>query len=158
MPSSGTGFEKAGNVKLNFIVFQSGGEVNAALLGGNVDFARIPSEATQLIKAGRLRALAVFSPEHLETLNVPTAKEQGINVTLDQFRGVVAAAGITQDQALFWQNAMVKVFQSAAFKKYLGDNGLRPLLKLGNDAEKYLAEQNEFYKEVLGELGMVKKK
>jgi putative tricarboxylic transport membrane protein len=151
--------EKAGNVKLNFIVFQSGGEVNAALLGGNVDFASPnPSEATQLIKAGRLRALAVFSPERLETLNVPTAKEQGINVTLDQFRGVVAAAGITQDQALFWQNAMVKVFQSAAFRKYLGDNGLRPLLKLGNDAEKYLAEQNEFYKEVLGELGMVKKK
>jgi putative tricarboxylic transport membrane protein len=151
--------EKAANVKLNFIVFQSGGEVNAALLGGNVDFASPnPSEATQLIKAGRLRALAVFSPERLETLNVPTAKEQGINVTLDQFRGVVAAGGITQDQALFWQNAMVKVFQSAAFKKYLDENGLRPLLKVGNDVEKYLAEQNDFYKEVLGELGMLKKK
>ena len=53
---------------------------------------------------------------------------------------------------------MVKVFQSAAFKKYLDENGLRPLLKVGNDVEKYLAEQNDFYKEVLGELGMLKKK
>jgi putative tricarboxylic transport membrane protein len=151
--------EKAAGVKLNFIVFQSGGEVNAALLGGNVDFASPnPSEATQLIKAGRLRPLAVFSPERLETLNVPTAKEQGINVTLDQFRGVVAAGGVTKDQELFWQNAMVRMFQSAGFKKYLDENGLRPLLKVGNEAEKYLAEQNDFYREVLTELGMIKKK
>jgi putative tricarboxylic transport membrane protein len=151
--------EKAAGVKLNFIVFQSGGEVNAALLGGNVDFASPnPSEATQLIKAGRLRPLAVFSPERLETLNVPTAKEQGINVMLDQFRGVVAAGGINKEQELFWQNAMARMFQSAGFKKYLDENGLRPLLKVGNEADKYLAEQNDFYREVLTELGMIKKK
>ncbi len=152
--------EKAANVKLNFIVFQSGGEVNAALLGGNVDVASpIPSEATQLVMAGRLRPLAVFSPERIDTLkDVPTAKEQGINVTLDQFRGVVAAGGITKDQALFWENAMVRMFQSPGFKKYLEENGLRPLLKVGNEAEKYLAEQNDFYKEVLNELGLIKKK
>jgi putative tricarboxylic transport membrane protein len=151
--------EKAADVKLNFIVFQSGGEVNAALLGGNVDFASPnPSEATQLIKAGRLRPLAVFSADRIETLNVPTAKEQGINVTLDQFRGVIAAGGIAKDQELFWQNAMVRMFQSAGFKKYLDDNGLRPLLKVANEAEKYLAEQNDFYGQVLSELGMIKKK
>jgi putative tricarboxylic transport membrane protein len=152
--------EKASDVKLNLIVFQSGGEVNAALLGGNVDFASPnPSEATQLVKAGRLRPLAVFSPERINTLkDVPTAKEQGINVTLDQFRGVVAAGGVTKEQELFWQNAMVRMFQSAGFKKYLDENGLRPLLKVGNEAEQYLAEQNEFYREVLTELGMIKKK
>jgi putative tricarboxylic transport membrane protein len=152
--------EKAAGVKLNFIVFQSGGEVNAALLGGNVDFASPnPSEATQLVKAGRIRPLAVFSPERVATLkDVPTAKEQGINVMLDQFRGVAAAGGITNEQSLFWQNAMVRMFQSAGFKKYLDENGLRPLLKVGNEAEKYLAEQNDFYKEVLDELGMIKKK
>ena len=80
-------------------------------------------------------------------------KEQGIDVTLDQFRGVMAAGGLTKDQALFWQNAMVKLFQSPGFKKYLDDNGLRPLLHVGDDAEKYLAEQTTFYTEVLTELG-----
>jgi len=152
--------EKAANVKLNYIVFQSGGEVNAALLGGTVDFASPnPSEATQLVKAKRLRPLAMFSSERLANWkDVPTAKEQGVNVTLDQFRGLVAAGGITKDQALFWQNAMVKLYQAPGFKKYLEDNGLRPLLHAGGDAEKYLAEQTAFYTEVLGELGMVKKK
>ena len=152
--------EKATGVQLNYIVFQSGGEVNAALLGGNVDVASPnPSEAAQLIQAGRLRPLAMFSPQRLEKWkDVPTAREQGIDVTLEQFRGVIAAAGLTKDQELFWQNAMLKLFQTAGFKKYMEENGLRPLLKVGDDAQKYLAEQDRFYTEVLNELGLVKKK
>ena len=152
--------EKAAQVKLNYIVFQSGGEVNAALLGGSVDFASPnPSEATQLVKAGRLRPLAMFSPERLANWkDVPTAKEQGVDVTLEQFRGVVAAGGLTKEQSLFWQNAMVKMFQAPGFQKYLQENGLRPLVKVGADADKYLTEQTVFYTEILTELGTVKKK
>lgn len=152
--------EKATGTQLNYIVFQSGGEVNAALLGGNVDFASPnPSEAAQLIQAGRLRPLAMFSPERLaKWKDVPTAREQGIDVTLDQFRGVISPAGLTKDQEIFWQNAMVKLFQSAGFKKYMSDNGLRPLLHIGDEAQKYLVEQDKFYSQVLSELGLVKKK
>ncbi len=113
--------EKAAGVQLNYIVFQSGGEVNAALLGGSVDLASPnPSEAAQLIQAKRLRPLAMFSPERLKNWpDVPTAREQGIDVTLEQFRGVVAPGGLTKEQSLYWQNAMVKLFQSTDFKNYL---------------------------------------
>jgi putative tricarboxylic transport membrane protein len=152
--------EKTAGVQLNYIVFQSGGEVNAALLGGSVDLASPnPSEAAQLITAGRLRPLAMFSPERLSNWpNVPTAREQGFDVTLEQHRGLVAAGGITKEQALFWENAMVKLFQSPDFKKYMSDNGLRPLLKVGEDSEKYVADQHQFYSEILTELGIAKKK
>jgi putative tricarboxylic transport membrane protein len=155
-----TRLEKAAKVQLNYIPFQSGGEVNAALLGGTVDVASPnPSEAAQLVKAGRLRPIAMFSPERLsQWKDVPTAKEQGFDVTLSQFRGVVAAGGLDKDQSLFWQNAMVKMFQSAGFKKYLEDNGLRPLPIIGADADKYLAEQTKFYTEIYTELGLIKKK
>jgi putative tricarboxylic transport membrane protein len=152
--------EKATGIQLNYIVFQSGGEVNAALLGGSVDVASPnPSEAAQLIQAKRLRPIAMFSPERLKNWpNVPTAREQGVDVTLEQFRGVVAPGGLTKDQSLFWQNAMVKLFQSTDFKNYLENNGLRPLLKVGDDAEKYIAEQSEFYTKILTDLGVAKKK
>jgi putative tricarboxylic transport membrane protein len=155
-----TRLEKAANVQFNYIPFQSGGEVNAALLGGTVDVASPnPSEAAQLVKAGRLRPIAMFSPERLaQWKDVPTAKEQGFDVTLSQFRGVVAAGGLDKEQSLFWQNAMVKLFQSAGFKKYLEDNGLRALLIVGTDADKYLAEQTSFYTEIYTELGLLKKK
>ena len=152
--------EKAAGIQLNYIVFQSGGEANAALLGGSVDLAGPnPSEAAQLIQAGRLRPIAMFSPHRLEKWpDVPTAREQGYDVTLEQHRGVIAAGGLTKDQELFWQNALVKLYQSGAFKKYMSDNGLRPLLKVGADAEKYIAEQDRFYTEILTELGIAKKK
>jgi putative tricarboxylic transport membrane protein len=152
--------EKAAGVQLNYIVFQSGGEVNAALLGGSVDLASPnPSEAAQLIQAKRLRPLAMFSPERLKNWpEVPTAREQGIDVTLEQFRGVVAPSGLTKEQSLFWQNAIVKMFQSTEFKNYLENNGLRPLLKVGDEAEKYIAQEHEFYTKVLTELGVAKKK
>ncbi len=152
--------EKAAGVQLNYIVFQSGGEANAALLGGSVDLAGPnPSEAAQLIQANRLRPIAMFSPERLEKWpDVPTAREQGYDVTLEQHRGVIAAGGLTKDQELFWQNAMLKLFQSRDFKKYMSDNGLRPLLKIGDDAQKYIVEQDKFYTEILTELGIAKKK
>ena len=152
--------EKAAGIQLNYIVFQSGGEANAALLGGSVDLAGPnPSEAAQLIAAGRLRALAMFSPERLENWpDVPTAREQGFDVTLEQHRGVILAGGVTEQQSLYWQNVMVKLFQTAGFKKYMSDNGLRPLLKVGADAETYIAEQNKYYTEILTELGIAKKK
>jgi len=151
--------EKATGIQLNYIVFQSGGEVNAALLGGSVDMASPnPSEAAQLIAAGRLRGIAMFSPQRLEKwANVPTAREQGVDVTLEQFRAVIAAGGITKDQSLFWENALVKVSQSPSWKKYLSDNGLRPLLKVGDDAEKYIAQESQFYTQVLTELGIAKR-
>jgi putative tricarboxylic transport membrane protein len=155
-----TRLEKAAKIQLNYIPFQSGGEVNAALLGGNVDVASPnPSEAAQLIKANRLRPIAMFSPDRLKNWpDVPTAREQGFDVTLSQFRGVVAAGGLTKEQSLFWQGAMVKLFQSAGFKKYLEDNGLRPLLTTGAELEKYFAEQTVFYTEIYTELGLLKKK
>lgn len=151
--------EKAAGIQLNYIVFQGGGDANAALLGGNVDLAGPnPSEAAQLVEAGRLRPIAMFSAERLENWpDVPTAREQGFDVTLEQHRGVILPADLTDDQVLFWQNVMVKLFQTDEFKKYLEDNGLRPLLKIGEESEQYIAEQHEYYKEILTELGIAKK-
>ncbi|MDA0720306.1 MAG: tripartite tricarboxylate transporter substrate binding protein [Proteobacteria bacterium] len=151
--------EKAAGIQLNYIVFNSGGEANAALLGGSVDMAGPnPSEAAQLIAAGRLRPLAMLSPERLENWpDVPTAREQGYDVTLEQHRGVILPGGLTDQQSLYWQNVMVGLFKSEGFKKYMADNGLRPLLRVGADGEKYIAEQNQYYTEILTELGIAKK-
>ncbi len=149
---------KAAGVKLNFIVFQSGGEANAALLGGSIDFAGPnPSEAAQLIAAKRLRPIAMFSPERLpQWKDVPTAREQGFDITFEQHRGLILPGGLSKEQVAFWRDAIVKMFETPAFKKYMDDNGLRPLLKVGDDAEKYIADRNQVYVEIMTELGLAK--
>jgi len=148
--------EKNAGIKLNYIVFQSGGEVNAAMLGGSVDLAfPNPSEATELIKAGRLRPLAVFAPQRLPNYpDLPTTREAGYDVTFEQFRGLIGPGGVTPDQALYWQNAIEKMTNTSQWKSYLSSNGLRPMALFGPAALAYIAEENDRLTEVLKELGI----
>ena len=68
--------------KINYVPFRGGGEATAAILGGNVTVGGSGySEFQQYIESGKMRAIA----RHLRRArsrasNVPTLKEQGINV------------------------------------------------------------------------------
>ncbi len=149
--------EQAAGVQFNYITFQSGGEVNAALLGGTVDFAIAnPAEALSLVQGKKLRAVASFSPDPLKGWNVGTAKSQGINVVWEQFRGIVAPGGLKEIEQKYWADALEKMTKSADWQKYLDDNTLRALVKKGADAKKYLDDQNAMLKTVLTKLGVIK--
>jgi len=149
--------EQAAGVQFNYITFASGGEVNAALLGGTIDFAIAnPGEALSLVQGKKLRAISSFSPERLKGWDVATAKEQGINVVWEQFRGIVAPGGIKPAEEKFWADALVQMTKSPDWEKYLSDNTLRPLVKTGPDAKKYLDDQVASLKIVLTKLGVIK--
>ena len=72
-----------------------GGEATAAILGGNVTIGGSGySEFAEYIASGR--SAPSRSPRRaLKGVDAPTLKEQGINVELGNWRGVVGAAGIT---------------------------------------------------------------
>ena len=77
--------------KLNYVPFSGGGEALAAIMGGHVT-AGISGIGEWLgqIQAGELRALAISAPERVEGLDIPTLKEQGVDVDLANWRAVVA--------------------------------------------------------------------
>ena len=87
--------------KVNYVPFSGGGKSLAAIMGGRVT-AGISGygEYEGQIKTGRLRAIGVSSPERLPGVNVPTFKEQGIDLVLTNWRSVVAAPGITPAQRI----------------------------------------------------------
>ena len=148
--------EQAADVQFNFITFESGGEVNAAVLGGTVDFAIAnPGEAKSLIDGGELRAISSFSPERLEGFDVPTATEQGYDVTWEQFRGIIAPGGISAEERAYWEGALATMAESSTWQEYLEENALRPLLLTGDDAEQYIAEQSAALEPVLADLGLI---
>jgi putative tricarboxylic transport membrane protein len=82
--------------KVNYVPYSGGGESLAAILGGRVT-AGISGygEYEGQIKAGRLRAIGVSAPQRLPGVNVPTFREQGIDLVLTNWRSVVGAPGIT---------------------------------------------------------------
>ena len=80
--------------KVNYVAFRGGGEAVAAILGGNVTVGGSGySEFAEYIKAGKMRAIAVTSDKRLPGIDVPTMKEQGINVVIGNWRGVYGAPG-----------------------------------------------------------------
>ncbi len=148
--------EQEAGVQFNYITFESGGEVNAAVLGGTVDFAIAnPGESLSLIEGGELRAIAAFSPEPLEGFDVETAVDQGYDVTWEQFRGIIAPGGLSDEERAFWEDALAQMTEAEAWQEYLDENTLRPLLLTGQEAEDYIAEQSSALETVLTDLGVI---
>ena len=152
--------EKAAGVQLNYIVFNGGGEVNAALLGNHVDMAITnPGEALELYKAGKVRVLGVFSEDRLSGApDVPTLKEQGINAIYVQNRGLVAPADIPADARKVLEETSFKYTKTETFKKYCASNMLSEAWLDGAGFGKFLDEWNGKYAAILKDMNLLKKK
>jgi putative tricarboxylic transport membrane protein len=150
--------EKAAGVKLNYIVFNSGGEVNAALMGGHVDIAVAnPGEALELAKANKVRTLGVFAEKRLAGApDVPTLKELGIDAVYVQNRGLVAPGDIPEGARKVLEAGLLKYAKSGIFKKYVSDNMLSEAWMEGPTFGKWLDGEHARYQEVLKEMGLLK--
>lgn len=152
--------EKEAGIKLNYVVFNSGGEVNAALLGGHVDLAvSNPGEALELTKANKVRLLGVFAEKRLAGApQVPTMKEQGVNTIYVQNRGLCAPAGIPADALKVLEGGFLKYFKSEIFKKYCKDNLLSEAWMDSATFSKWLEQENARYAVIVKDMGLIKKK
>jgi putative tricarboxylic transport membrane protein len=81
--------------RINYVAFSGGGESLSAILGGQVSVGiNGLAELEPQIQAGTVRALALSSAERLPGLDVPTLREQGVDVEFENWRSVVAPPGI----------------------------------------------------------------
>lgn len=96
--------------KVNYIAYTGGAEAMTALLGGHVA-AGISGLAEFLpqIKSGRLRALAVTSAQRVPDVDIPTLREQGIDLEIVNWRGVFAPPGLNDAQ----RDALAKAVDAA---------------------------------------------
>jgi putative tricarboxylic transport membrane protein len=150
--------EKEAGIKLNQIPFNSGAEVNAAILGGHVDLAfSNPNEFLPNIEAGKLRPLAVCFDQRLPVLkDVPTMKELGYGIVRVMARGLVAPAGIGAAERAWYVSVMQKVAADKAWKKYADDNCMLVKFLGGDDYKKFLEEEEVNYTAIFKMLGVLK--
>jgi putative tricarboxylic transport membrane protein len=110
--------------KWSFISFPGGGERIAALLGGHVDLLILePSEAGELLRAGKLRALAQISEKRLPGFEqVPTLKEAGFAIPdVPQARGIVGPPGMPAEAVAYYEDLMQRATKTASWDKYLNE-------------------------------------
>jgi putative tricarboxylic transport membrane protein len=142
--------------KINYVAFRGGGEATAAILGGNVSIGGSGySEFAEYIKTGKMRALAVTSDTRLKGIDVPTLKEQGINVVLGNWRGVYGAAGITAEQRKTLTEMVLKATKSKAWAESLEKNNWTPALLSGPAFDKFVDDEFASLRAVMVKSGMI---
>ena len=125
--------------KINYVPFRGGGEAVAAILGGNVTVGGSGySEFQQYIEAGKMKPIGVTSETRLKGINIPTLKEQGINVVIGNWRGVYAAPGITDAQRKALTDMVVGATKSKAWTEALAKNNWTPALLTGKAFEDFV--------------------
>ncbi len=146
-------FAQEAKISIRHIPFQGSGPGITALLGGHTDMASAAiGPAQSHIKAGTLRALAVFSDKRLAAFpEVPTVKESGFQVGSPTLYGIVAPHGTSKKNVDAIYNAAQKVVEAhrGAIEKTLGTLGGEINL-LGPEAYgAYLAEQKKIFSSVV---------
>lgn len=148
-----TVFSKATGVEFNVLNFNSGGEALTQLLGGHVQACMgNPLEFMGHLDSKAVKALGVFRDDRFATLpNVPTMKEQGVNApNFQMWRGMATPRGTPDDASRYWEGIFAKVVATPAFKAYLKENIASEAPIAGKDFEAFIANQEKFYRELLG--------
>ena len=143
--------------KLNYVPFSGGGEALAEMLGGRVT-AGISgyNEFESQIKAGKLRALGISGGKRMAGVDVPTLKEQGLDVELLNWRGVVAPPGISAAQKTALTGALTKTLKSEDWNKVLKARGWDDAYMDADAFAGFLKDDQVRVKEVLTSVGLVK--
>jgi putative tricarboxylic transport membrane protein len=143
--------------KTNYIAFSGGGESLGAILGGKVT-AGINSlgELTSQVKAGKLRLLAVSSPNRLPDIDAPTLKESGIGIELSNWRMIVAPPGITAEDKARLTKMFEDLVKSDPWKTVLKTRGWDDIFLAGPALEEFVKTEQTRTAAVLKDVGLVK--
>jgi putative tricarboxylic transport membrane protein len=142
--------------KINYVAFRGGGEATAAILGGNVTIGGSGySEFAEYIATGKMRALAVTSEARLPGVNIPTLKEQGINVVIGNWRGVYGAPGITPAQRQELTDMVLKAVKSKSWLEASQKNSWTPAVLTGPAFEKFVDDDFAALRATMVKSGMI---
>ncbi len=145
--------------KLKAIVFQSVSQGITALIGGHVDI--ISTAASNLAThhtAGRIRILALTSAQRYSgTLaTVPVWREHGLQINVDNLRGVIGPKAMTPAQIAYWEAAFARMAATPAWKAHLEKNQWNDTFAGALASHKILAQQYDAMRAGLSSLGMSK--
>ncbi|TCK19687.1 putative tricarboxylic transport membrane protein [Ancylobacter aquaticus] len=153
-------FQDKTGLKASVVPYGGDGEVLAALLGGHIDvqFGN-PSEVLEQIKAGRLVPLAMTTTERVSVLpDVPTLKEQNVDIELGQLRAFVMPKGLKPADVAYMQNVFKQVADSPEWKaQYLDKNNANAVFLDSAALGERFKELNDMYRGFMKEMGLLKK-
>jgi putative tricarboxylic transport membrane protein len=141
--------------KISYVAYAGGGPATAAVIGNQV-VAGISGwgEFSEQIKAGKMRALAISGEKRVPGIDVPTLKEQGVNVALVNWRGVFAPPGVAEKDKKAMTDLVAKMAGTKEWKDICAKQDWTVSLVTGDAYAKFIDAENKRIGEVLKDLGL----
>lgn len=141
---------------VNYVAHAGGGEALSAILSGAVTAGVSGvSEFADQVEAGDMRWLAVSGEEPPEGIDAPTITEAGLDVVLENWRGVVAPPEISDEDRDAIVQMVTEMRDSEAWQQALEDNGWADFFQAGDEFESFLEEERTRVEDVLREIGLI---
>lgn len=150
-------FEKAAGIDVNYVPFESGGDMRSATLGGHIDAHFEEFGPTKsLIDAGSIRVLLAFTDQKIESYpDVPISVDKGFDVTDGIWRGIFVKSGTPKEIVDYLREIFKQAKDAESYKEIEKTNllDLRPGYMDSEEFKTFLEEDINAYKEILKELG-----
>lgn len=145
--------------KLKVVFFDSGGEAMTALMGGHVTVAATPAGVVLgPSEAGRVRMIAIPGPhrEQGALANVPTWKEQGLDIDFTTWRVLVGPKNMTPAEIAWWDNVLKKATASPEWATAVKRNLWTADYKDSAQTRAFLQSEQARLTPLLGDLGLAR--
>jgi putative tricarboxylic transport membrane protein len=142
---------------MRYVPFEGGGEAQIALLGGHIQaYSGDISEVQGMLEGGRLRVLAVMADERLPAPfeNVPTAREQGFDISWPILRGYYTGPRVSDESYHWWLNAFDTLMADERFDDLRTEFGMFPYAVTGTELDAVIAERMVVYRNLVEEFGL----
>ncbi|WP_201592870.1 tripartite tricarboxylate transporter substrate binding protein [Psychrobacter fozii] len=143
---------------MTYVAMEGGGEAITAVMGNHVTvvsagIAEIMPQAT----AGKLRVLAVFADERLggTMADIPTAVEQGYDVTWPVMRGYYMGPDVSPAAYDWWKASFDNMLADPKFAELREQQELLPFSMTGDELEAYVYKRTGELRELSAEYGLV---
>jgi len=141
--------------RVSYVAYAGGGPAQAALLGNQVTCGVSGfGEFGEQIKAGKLRALAISADKRQDGIDIPTLKEQGVDVELANWRGVFGAPGLAADKQAALIGLIEKMVQGPTWQAELKKKDWTSIYLAGAAFGTYLDSEIARITGILKDLGL----
>jgi putative tricarboxylic transport membrane protein len=143
--------------KLKYVGYSGGGEATAGILSGDVAVGVSGvSEFEGQLESGDMRLLAISTAESQDVAGkpAPTLKEAGYDVDFSNWRAIVAAPGLSDEQTQAVTDMIDKMHGTQAWKDTLKQNGWADFYQTGDEAKQFITDETERVDALYQELGL----
>jgi putative tricarboxylic transport membrane protein len=160
--------EQSTGAKFTYVPYKGGGTVAVQLVGNHINSSvNNPIEAVSQWRAGALRPLCVFDAQRIKLTekiadgkswgDIPTCKEQGLDIEYLMLRGIFMPPGVTPDQVNYYVDLFKKVRETPEWKDFMAQGAFNTTFMSGKEFTDWVAKADARHKELMTKAGFLAK-